>query len=407
MIPDEELILNLPCDERANSTTAYDYSPGRHDAAVSSASFTPGRQGNCLHFDGAGQATIDSNVIDLNGDFTLLAWIKPHPLGDSSTRTAKIGFFVINHISPTEDLTEWLELPLQVWTHIALVKETQTLSVYIDTQFKAQIQIGGLLRGFAIIQDYYTTDLAIADIDEVKIYSIALTQEQITESLNDINQLEYYINGQSLRDMGVIVKSSTGVLDRPKLKSTNTTDCPDDHGEVVDLFAKRYSPRDITLNCWMRATGKMDFITRVNNLLQEFDTAGTARLTIALHPTKPLVYEVYLPEGVSFDKTWRDNKMIGSFSLKLREPQPVKRVLRFQRTSDATAQISVTIKSPSALSIFWGDGIADHDLVTDDGSAATYSHTYAADGIYYPIVAGVIEAIEEFTTNAIVVWDKI
>ena len=71
------LILNLPFDEASGSAKAYDYARDRHDATVTGADFIAGRQGNCIHFDGEGSATIEDSFLNLNGDFTLLAWVKP------------------------------------------------------------------------------------------------------------------------------------------------------------------------------------------------------------------------------------------------------------------------------------------------------------------------------------------
>ena len=40
------------------------------------------------------------------------------------------------------------------------------------------------------------------------------------------------------------------------------------------------------------------------------------------------------------------------------------------------------------------------------GTDVTASHEYTTDGIFYAIVAGVIEEIESFTTNGIIVWNN-
>lgn len=134
---------------------------------------------------------------------------------------------------------------------------------------------------------------------------------------------------------------------------------------------------------------------------------GTARLMISIHPTKPLVYEVYNADGISHDKRWHDDKMIGTFTLTLREPDPVKRVLRHQRSSAATAEVTIGLKSEKMVTIYWGDGTADYDLYGDYTGAKAIKHTYATDGTYYPIVAGIVDKIKDFTTNAIIVWDMI
>ena len=116
-----------------------------------------------------------------------------------------------------------------------------------------------------------------------------------------------------------------------------------------------------------------------------FDGAGNHRLKCVPHlKTKPLVYEVELLDGVNVEKTWgqyNDDLMVGTFSLSLVEDEPVKRVLRHIGTT-ANTKASVTVTSSKYLNI-----------------------TYEKPGEYDIIITGVIEDIEAFSTNAIVIWD--
>ena len=116
---------------------------------------------------------------------------------------------------------------------------------------------------------------------------------------------------------------------------------------------------------------------------------------VDIPPTKPLLYEVYNENGVAINKRWNDDLMVGTFTLKLKEPDPVKRIVRHQRLSNDTKTLTITLTSKKAVTIFWGDG------------TQTASHEYTTDGIFYAIVAGVIEEIESFTTNGIIVWNKL
>lgn len=403
-----DLILNLPFDETSGSPKAYDYAKNRHDAAVQGADFIPGRQGYCIHFDGKGSATINENIIDLNGDFTILAWIKPNTYPDGVTGKNRLGFF-FNTEALDGAQTVWLDVRPDTWDYYAIRKTGTAISVFADAQLRKTIDLPQEqeLSGLAILQDIYSTGMAYADLDELKIYSVALTDEDIAESLNDVRRLEYYINGVNFKDYGIRVSSSEGVLDLPKLKTPLSVDWPDYHGEIVDLDDKRVEARTIKLNCWMRAKGKIDFATKALNFQRHFMANGTARLMISIHPTKPLVYEVYNADGIAHEKRWHDEKMIGTFSLTLREPDPVKRVLRHHRYSAATAEVTVGFKSDKMVTIYWGDGTADVDLYGDYTGANAVKHTYALDGTYYPIVAGIVDKIKDFTTNAIIVWDMI
>ena len=400
------LILNLPFDETSGSAKAYDYARNRHDATVNGADFIAGRQGNCIHFDGEGSATIEDDFFNLSGDFTLLAWVKPATYPDGVTGKNRLGFF-FNTAELEGSRAVWLDVLPETWGYYTIRKRGTIIDIFADTQHRETLNLPGALTGLAILQDIYSTGLAYADVDEVKIYGVPLSDEDIADTLNDVRQLDYYINGVNFKDYDIRVSSSEGVLDLPKLKTPLSIDWPDYHGEIVDLDDKRVEARVIKLNCWMRAKGKIDFATKANAFQQQFMRNGTARLMISIHPTKPLVYEVYNADGISHEKRWHDDKMIGTFTLTLREPDPIKRVLRHQRSSQATAKVTVGFKSDKMVTIYWGDGTADYDLYGDFTGSNVIEHTYATDGTYYPIVAGIIDKITDFTTNAIVAWDTI
>ena len=157
----------------------------------------------------------------------------------------------------------------------------------------------------------------------------------------------------------------------------------------------------------MKANGKIDFTERLNRLYDLLRTDGTQRLYIGIHPTKPLVYEVYCEDGVAPSKRWHDEMMIGTFTLKLKEPDPVKRVIRHQRRNAATSTVSVAFNSTKMVNIYWGDGTKTEDVYGDHTGANAITHTYENDGIYFIIVAGVIEELTDFTTNGIIVWNKL
>lgn len=127
------------------------------------------------------------------------------------------------------------------------------------------------------------------------------------------------------------------------------------------------------------------------------------RLTIDIHPTKALVYEVYLPDGTDISKEWNDSKMVGTFSLKLKEPEPVKRVLKHFRVNENSKTVTITLTTEKLVNIYWGDGTTTQDVY----GTQTITHDYSENGEYYVIVTGVIEDIAKFSTNAIIVWNKL
>lgn len=56
---------------------------------------------------------------------------------------------------------------------------------------------------------------------------------------------------------------------------------------------------------------------------------------------------------------------------------------------------------------FVGVCTVDTDVYGDCTGKNAISHTYTDNGIYYIIVAGVIEDITDFETNGIVVWNRL
>ena len=400
----ENLIFNMPFDESAGSVKAYDYSKLRHDATISgSASFSRGRQGNCIEFSGDGKAEVAADVINPASDFTLTAWLK-RPAQVEGYKAARIGLFC-NCEGIDNSRSIWIEISADTWGYWAVVKQGSKVSVYLDNRLRGTLELSSRLLGWSLLQDIYGSEYGVISIDDVQIYNKALDTDEIAALMTRTAQsLEYYINGVNFKDWDVRVSDSKGLLDRPALKKLYSVEWPSEHGEVVDLSGKRFEAREITLSCFMKATGKLDFVMKLNAFLEQFSADGTQRLMVEIHPTKPLVYEVYLPNSVAISKRWNEGLMVGSFTIKLKEPQPVKRVVRHWMTGAANATLEMTLTSRKLLAIHWGDGTADYDI---NGTARTITHKYEKPGIYYAIIEGVIEQVTDFDTNGIVVWNKL
>lgn len=402
MATDNELIFNMPFDEADGSKVAYDFSSNRADGTVTDCSFIGGRQGNCIEFNGNGYCEVNKNVIPLTGSFTLLAWIKRKNPADNFSGK-RIGFFVCwDEVNGYNEY--WFNLNAETWGYFSIVKDGLKLRIYLDTQLIETITLPAQPTGIAFLQDVYFTENGYGCIDEIKAYNYAFTQEEITNSIGTVTQLSYILDGSNLKKWDIYVSESEGLLDRPKMKAPLSVEWADYHGKIIDLERKRVDEREITLKCFMKATGKIDFATKLNEFLDVFSKDGTLRLMVEIHPTKPLVYEVYNEEGVAISKRWNDNLMVGTFTLKLKEPSPVKRVVRHQRISDSTKTLNITITTDKAVTIHWGDGTKNEDIYGDN---VKVSHEYKETGVYYAIVAGVIEEIKSFDTNGVIVWNKL
>jgi hypothetical protein len=221
--------------------------------------------------------------------------------------------------------------------------------------------------------------------------------EQILNELAGAEStLTYKIDGTSFLSYGVYVSASGGMQDAPSLKEPQTVNWPGSHGTVVDLAAPRYNNREINLDCFIRASGKLDFFHKVRAFLEAFQKPGLHRLELWI-ATKPLMYMVYLPNGVNIDKQWHTGEMFGTFSLKLIEPSPIKRLLMQEGT-----QVTIEFKSENPIDIYWGDGTMNPGLL----DVVAVTHNYTAPGPHYPLLCGVIEEIEDFITNSPIVWSK-
>jgi len=218
------------------------------------------------------------------------------------------------------------------------------------------------------------------------------------------NKIVYSIDGVDFKDYGVYVSDSRGVVGRPKLKAPASVSWDNYHGAAVDLAHKFYQSREIILSCFIKADNKNDFIAKVSQFSQLFDRRGSQRLMIAVDPAKPLVYEVYCVEEIAVLKQWSAGTMVGTFELKLIEPEPVKRVLKHTRVDEGTKTCLLTLTSTKLVNIYWGDGKSDFDI---SGDTVTIAHDYENNGDYLIIIAGDIDAISGFSTTAMLLWNKL
>lgn len=397
------IALNLPFDESDGSKVAYDYSYNRADGVVDGSSFVPGKKGNAIAFQGEGTCEVSANVFgNINGEWTILTWAKGLTVDCGSPKQM---IWLLNFGGVDDSLEVPIEVNPELWVSLAVTKKGSLYNFYVNTSLIKSVVRNGTLQGMSLNQDYYGGEAGMGCLDDFKIYKSALTQEDLTQELNDTSNIEYTIDGVNIKDVyGVCVAASKGVIDKPKLKTPTSVSWDNYHGEVVDLWHKFYEAREITLSCFLKAESKNDFITKVVQFEQLFDKQGTQRLMISVHPIKPLVYEVYCKNEISVTKTWNDRLMVGTFDLKLTEPEPVKRVLKHIRVSEATRECVVTLTSDKYVNIYWGDGESDLDVC---GMNKTVKHTFKDNGDFFIVITGCIDEITDFSTNAIVIWNKL
>ncbi|MDC2194957.1 hypothetical protein PO081_16880 [Bacteroides thetaiotaomicron] len=388
---DKNLILYLPFDD-PDGSVAYDYSKSRADGTLSGGAFfsKQAKVAKCLDLNGDGEC-VTSRTIPFSSSFTLCFYVKP--------TTNSIGW-LLNLPGVDNFLEQWLEVMPDIWYFMAFVKNGNQLTVYKDGNEIYKTNLKATPVGLSINDPNLSG--VHACFDEVQLFDVVKTPVEILKMQSDTD-VEYYIDGKNFKDFGVYVSASSGLVGLLERKDALTVDWDNYHGKVVDKKRPRYKERTITLECFIEASNKSAFVEWVNLFMAQFDKEGDARLKVEYDgKAKPLVYEVYCPDAVDVTKKWSDDLMVGTFKIKLVECEPVKKVLRHIGVSaNSKAQINVT--SSKLLNIYWGDGTHTFDV----SGETTVEHTYTDPDIYDIIVTGVIEDIEAFNTNCIIVWDRL
>lgn len=418
MAKEENIVLNMPFDEPAGSLKAYDYSSNRADGVLSSqgAAFVAGKQSNCMQFDGTGHVSVDKDVLNLAKPFSVCAYIKADEL-------ARNYVVLLNYDGIGNYYQYEIALVANTWYYLVVTYDAGVVCIYLNgTQMKRDVMPAkwGNPIGVSVNQACYNTELGKGCVDEVKLYQYAFTQNEVQDLQDNAKQLAYLLDGVDFKTFGVSVSRSRGLMDGLRMKEPAKVEFAGYHGIAVDLSRPRFEEREITLDCFMRVDGgKMAFVKAVKEFVGQFTAkhtppamrmegsvcpAGLHRLMVDIHPTKPLLYEVYLPEGMEVDKTWNDKSMIGTFTLKLREPEPVKMVLKHLVVSDETKRITITLTTTKLVNIYWGDGTQMLDVY---GSNITITHDYEKHADYFIMITGVIEEVTNVETNAIIVWKKL
>jgi hypothetical protein len=393
---DTNLILHLPFDD-PDGNVAYDYSKSRKDGTLSNgAGFTKkakvgikaldlGDEGECL----------TAQTIPFSSDFTLTFWVK--------ATTNKVGW-LLNFSGINNFIEKWVDVTPDEWIFFSFVKKTSSFVVYENGNEVQNVALTATPVGFSFNDNsLFGSNICF---DEVKLFNVAKTQAEIMKLQSDSLDVEYYINGINFKDFGVSVSDSSGHIGMLVRKEGLSVEYENYHGRVEDKKRPRYKERTIQLDCFIEGFGKSAFLDLVYSFMKQFDQPGNQRLKIEYDgATKPLVYEIFIPGGFDVKKTWSYNNdlMVGTFSLKLREDEPVKRVLRHIGLN-ANTQATITVSTYKLLNIYWGDGTHTYDV---SGTNRQVTHTYSNPGEYDIIITGVIEDIEAFTTNCIIVWDRL
>lgn len=394
---EDGLILYLPFDDPDGGGVAYDYSSSRKDATLSGDACFSRDAVKGKSFEANSGSAQTARAIPFSSDFTLIMYIKP--VGN------KLGW-LLNFSGIDNYQDHWIDVEPDKWMSLVFQKKDSTLTVYKDLIQVYSLFMSAVPVGLSI-NDQQLIAGTKALIDEVELYNSAIPIEDIADIVNNTTDVEYYINGINFKEFGVYVSKANGLVGQLERKEGATAEYDTYHGRAYDYNYVRYKERKISLECFIEAHSRSAFIEWMNHFFEQFRLKGTRRLRVEYNgSTKPLVFEVIMLEGTDPDKTfprYNEKLMVGTFTLNLEEPDPVKMVLR-HIGSTANSQSSITVTTAKKLAISWGDGEFTRGIV---GTNQTVTHTYANAGVYDIIVSGNIEDIENLTTNDIVVWQKL
>lgn len=348
--------------------------------------------GKSLALNGTGECET-ARSIPFSGNFTLCFWVLPV--------SQKLGW-VLNMPGIDNYKEQWLDVMPDVWIFFAFVKSGNMFTVYENTTRIFSEMLPKTPTGLSINDQSLFGTKAL--LDEVKLFDVAKEPREIFELQKDAD-VEYFIDGKNFKEFGVFVSKSAGLVGRLERKEALQVNWDNYHGIVRDKKRPRYKERNITLDCFIEASGRAAYVEWVNLFFSQFDAEGNHRLRVDYDgKAKPLVYEVELLDEADPEKSWgqySNDLMVGTFRLKLVEDEPVKKVLRYIGAT-ANGKATITVTSSKLLNIYWGDGTHTYDV---SGNEQTIEHTYVTPGEYEIIVSGVIEDIEKFETNAIVIWE--
>lgn len=390
---DKNLILYLPFDD-PEGNTAYDYSQSRKNATLSNgATFSKiAKKGKSLSLN-SGEA-LSLQDIPFKSDFTLSFYVMPQ-------NTSKIGW-LINFEGMENYEEEWYDVIPNEWIFFVFVKLNGLFRVYKDSSLVYEKTFEANPVGLSLNDESIGEVQAL--IDDLQLYNIAKTPAEVYKMQSDTSDIEYFIDGQNFKEFGVYVSESDGLFGRLALKDSLQVDWDTYHGIVRDKNHPRYKEREISLKCFIEADSRTKFVQWQKLFLEQFDGAGTHRLTVQYSGTaQPLVYEIFISDEVAISKTWGrydEGLMVGTFTLKMTEDEPVKRVLRHIGSDNSSC--TITISTTKKVNIYWGDGTHTYNV---SGTNKTVTHKYSKGGEYDIIISGVIEDITSFSTNAIILWN--
>jgi hypothetical protein len=186
-------------------TAVADASGKGNTGTATAATWAAGKYGQALSFNGtsAWVTVPDANTLDLTNGMTVEAWVRPSSVSGWRTVLMKefgadLSYAIMGsggsgpaafiHTSSGANAPAAANLPLNVWSHVAATYDGSTLRMYVNgvqvatnpTAGNLRVGTGPLRIGGNSGSGEYFSGL----IDEVRVYSKALTAAQVTTDMN-------------------------------------------------------------------------------------------------------------------------------------------------------------------------------------------------------------------------------
>ena len=211
------------------------------------------------------------------------------------------------------------------------------------------------------------------------------------------DSVSYYIDGWNFVRFGIYVQASNGITTIPQIKDPLTYNWGTANGLDYHQDGVRYKERNIQLKCIMEADTFYDLINKAISFFSILCANRTLRLEIYAGAFV-LPYEVICKDEVRLIPDFsHQNKCVGTFTLKLVEPEPVKRVLY------GDGNCNITIQSKHPVNIYWGDGTHTFG-VSGKNEIQTVTHNVPSK---YVIITGEPNDFTSFTSNFRTIWSRL
>jgi len=205
----ESLVLYLPFDEGAGDA-AKDLSGKGNNGTIVGAKWVSGKVNDALEFDGASYVDIpNSDSLSLAKDITVMAWVFMKDGTSGEMAIVSKGQWAANDLPYELTVTPGANIywqmydnagrdscsppspPTGEWHHIAATYDGATFKCYIDGEMKQEFAYTGTLpqntANVTVGKRSKTNDCYFnGTIDEVAIYSSALSDEEVKNEMNGI-----------------------------------------------------------------------------------------------------------------------------------------------------------------------------------------------------------------------------